>query len=71
MIFNAPLYLTGSESYNAAICELKMLFPCGVCCEQTIDLEAEQVLTRITMLIPWVEGGIVSLCTITVSHVIK
>ena len=64
------LYLTGSESYNAAICELKMLFPCGVCCEQTIDLEAEQVLTRITLLITW-GVLIVGMRTITVSRIIK
>ena len=36
----------GSESYSSAICELKMLFPYGVCCEQTLDLEAEQIPCR-------------------------
>ena len=36
----------GSESYSSAISEMKMLFPCGVCCEQTVDLEAEQIPCR-------------------------
>ncbi|XP_028401407.1 uncharacterized protein LOC114524506 isoform X2 [Dendronephthya gigantea] len=36
----------GSESYSSAICELKMLFPCGVCCGPSVDLEAEQIPCR-------------------------
>ena len=33
----------GSETYQEAIRDIKLLFPEGVCCPPSIDLKAEEV----------------------------
>lgn len=43
----APLiyksFAAGSETYEKAIRDIKILFPEGVCCSPSVDLKAEEV----------------------------
>ena len=36
-------FILGSLSYSRAVAEQKLLFPDGVCCQETPDLKADEV----------------------------
>ena len=42
------LCVLGSETYQEAIRDIKLLFPEGVCCPPSIDLKAEEVHFTLT-----------------------
>ena len=49
LLLFVTLCVLGSETYEEAIRDVKLLFPEGVCCPPSIDLKAEEVCTVYTI----------------------